>query len=81
VKDDLLDPDSGEDYPNYRFRAALRISECYEAKKDTTKALEYALLARDRYKFLSYCTDCLRETRQNVENRVKRLQEALKRTE
>ena len=81
VNEDVIDAESGEDYPNYRFKAALRISECYEAKKDGTKALEYALLARDRYKFVSYCKDCLRETRQNVENRVKKLQEAVKRTD
>jgi len=81
VNDNIIDAESSEDYPNYRFRAALRISECYEAKKDGTKALEYALLARDRYKFVSYCKDCLRETRQNVENRVKKLQEAAKRTD
>jgi len=81
VNENVLDVESGEDYPNYRFRAALRMSECYEAKKDMAKALEYALLARDRYKFVSYCKDCLRDTRQNVENRVKKLQEAAKRTD
>ena len=81
VNENVLDVESGEDYPNYRFRAALRMSECYEAKKNSVKALEYALLARDRYKFISYCKDCLRETRQNVENRVKKLQEEVKRTD
>ena len=81
VEENMIDPESGDDYPNYRFRAALRISECYEAKKEGAKALEYALLARDRYKFVSYCKDCLRDTRQNVENRVKKLQETAKRTD
>ena len=77
ANENLLDPESSEDYPNYRFKAALRISECYEATKDLKKALEYALMARDRYKFVSYCKDCLRNTRQNVENRVKQLEQAV----
>lgn len=78
VNDYVLDQDSSEDCANYRFKAAIRISECWEAKKDFAKALEYVLLARDRYKFVSYCKDCLRETRKNVDDRVKRLQEAAK---
>jgi len=81
VNDYLLDQDSSEDCANYRFKAAIRISECWEAKKDFAKALEYVLLARDRYKFVSYCKDCLRETRKNVDDRVKRLQEAGKKTD
>jgi len=81
VNDYLLDQESSEDCANYRFKAAIRISECWEAKKDFAKALEYVLLARDRYKFVSYCKDCLRETRKNVDERVKRLQEAGKKTD
>ncbi len=77
LNEGLRDPDSSEDYPNFKFKAALRMSECYEATKDLKKALEYALMARDQYKFISYCKDCLHKTRQNVENRVKQLQEAL----
>jgi len=81
VNDYALDQESSEDCANFRFKAAIRISECWEAKKNLSKALEYVLLARDRYKFVSYCKDCLRETRKNVDSRVKRLEEAGKKTE
>jgi TolA-binding protein len=76
VNDYVLDPENNQDCANYRFKAALRISECYEGRKDFVRALEYARLANDRYKFMSYCKDCLTETRQNVQNRVQRLQDA-----
>ncbi len=78
ANEDLLDLESSEDYPNYKFKAALRISECCEEMKDLRKALEYALLARDKYKFVSYCKDCTLKTRQNVEKRVKQLEQAVK---
>ena len=78
ANEDILDLESSEDYPNYRFKAALRISECCEEMKDFRKALEYALLARDRYKFVSYCKDCTIKTRQNIEKRVKQLEQAVK---
>jgi len=77
ANENLLDPESSEDFPNFRFKAARGISECYEAKKDFKKALEYALMARDRYKFVSYCKDCMFKTRQNIETRVKQLEEAV----
>jgi tetratricopeptide (TPR) repeat protein len=81
VNDYALDPENSEDCANYRFKAALRISECYEQKKDFVRALEYAKMARDRYKFMSYCKDCLRDTRKNVEQRVLRIEELAKKVE
>jgi tetratricopeptide (TPR) repeat protein len=78
VNDHALDPDNSQDCANYRFKAALRISECYEGRKDFAKALEYATRARDRYPFMSFCKDCLRDTRRNVEKRVQLLQEKAK---
>jgi tetratricopeptide (TPR) repeat protein len=81
VDDYFSNQESSEDGANYRFKAAVRISECWEAKKDFSKALEYMLQARDKYKFVSYCKDCLRDTRENVERRVKNLQEAAKKPE
>jgi tetratricopeptide (TPR) repeat protein len=78
LNENLLDLESSEDYPNYKHKAAIRISECYEATKDPARALEYALMARDRYKFVSYCKDCMFKTRQNIDKRVRQLQEAVK---
>src|SRR5205814_3233270 len=78
ANENLIDPESSEDYPNYKFKAAIRSSECYEARKDMAKALEFALLAKDRYPFVSYCKDCLLKTRQNIAKRVEQLQAAVK---
>ena len=81
VNDHALDSENNQDCANYRFKAALRISECYEARKDFVRALEYARMANDKYKFMSYCNDCLKQTRQNVEKRVQRLQELASKVE
>lgn len=78
ANEDLLDRESSEDYPNYKYKAAVHISECFEATKDFQKALEYALMARDRYIFISYCKDCQLKTRQIIAKRVKDLEEAVK---
>jgi tetratricopeptide (TPR) repeat protein len=81
VNDYAIDSEKSEDYANFRFKAALRISECYETKKDFVRALEYAKLANERYKFVSYCKDCQKDTRENVEKRVQRLQQAARKVE
>ena len=78
VNEGLLDPETSDDYPNYKFKAAMRISECFEAKKDLPDALKYALQARDRFVFISYCKDCTAKTRANVADRVATLEKALK---
>jgi tetratricopeptide (TPR) repeat protein len=81
LNEGLLDPESSEDFPNYKFKAALGISECFEAKKDLPNALKYALQARDRFVFNSYCKDCILRTRASVAERVARLEKAVKKTE
>lgn len=79
VNDYALNPDSSDDCKNYRFRAALRISGCYEAKKDFGLALQYAELARDRYKFVSYCKTCMQDTSESLDKRIAQLKEAVAR--
>jgi len=78
VKDYTIDVDSSDDYRNYRYRSCLRLSDCYEAKKEFPKALEYAELARDRYKHMSYCSSCVKSTRESLEKRITRLKETVK---
>ena len=77
VNDYALNPESSEDCKNYRFRAALRISGCYEARKDLAQALQYAELARDRYKFVSYCKTCMQDTKESLDKRIAQLKEAV----
>lgn len=74
VNDYYLDPEGAEDYKSYRFRAAMHVSECYEAKKDYGRALEYAQAARDRYPYVSFCSNCLKDTSEGVKQRIARLQ-------
>jgi tetratricopeptide (TPR) repeat protein len=66
--------ESREDYKNYRHRACMGIAECFEAKKDYARALHYAELARDRYKFLSWCKSCLQSTLAALDQRIQELQ-------
>ena len=80
VNDYVVDPDKSDDYKSYRFRAAIHISQCYESQKDYARALEYAELARDKYKFLSYCKQCLEQAKINLESRIAKLQTTLKDT-
>jgi tetratricopeptide (TPR) repeat protein len=79
VEDYVLPNDgTSADYKCYRFRAAMAISGCYEAKKDYPKALEYVMLAKDRYKYLSWCKTCMAEMTGNVNTRVMQLQAQVK---
>lgn len=73
VNDRALVPGKSDDYPNYRYRAALRISECYAERKNYPKAIEYAELARDRYPFDSYCKTCIPKARAALEAWLTRL--------
>ena len=75
VDDYKLTPGTSEDYKLYRHKAALRISECYEAKKDYARALDFAELARTQYKPLSWCHTCLQTEKDALEKRVAKLQE------
>ena len=79
VEDYVLPTDgSNGDYKCYRFRAALGISGCYDAKGDFAHALEYVEMARDRYKYLSWCKTCMADMKQNVDIRIFQLEEKVK---
>ncbi len=75
VNDYRLTPGTSEDYRSYRHKAAIRISECYEAKKDYGQALQYAEMAINQYKPLSWCSTCLNTAKTALERRVKELKE------
>jgi len=77
VRDHDLDLEKSDDYKNYRHRTALRISECYAARKDFAQALAYAEQARDRYLFLSWCKTCLAEYKAGLERRLAELRAEL----
>jgi len=70
VNDYDLSVGSSDDYKNYRFKSALRTSECYSSKKDFKKAIEFAEMARDRYIVASYCKTCLHEAKESVNQRI-----------
>jgi tetratricopeptide (TPR) repeat protein len=78
--DDYVLPTDGNngDYKCYRFRAALGISGCYDAKGDFAHALEYVEMARDRYKYLSWCKTCMADMKQNVDIRIVQLEQKVK---
>lgn len=79
VEDYVLPTDgTNGDYKCYRFRAALGISGCYDAKGDFSHALEYVEMARDRYKYLSWCKTCMADMKQNVDIRISQLEEKVK---
>jgi tetratricopeptide (TPR) repeat protein len=63
-----------ETYRNYRHYACLGLSECYEQMGDRQEALRYARLARDRYRFQSWCGTCLMQAAKEVEDRISRLE-------
>ncbi len=47
-----------EAYRNYRHKAASSISQCYEMLEEYDLAIEYAILARDVYRYESWCGTC-----------------------
>jgi len=77
VRDHDLDVNKSDDCKNYRHRTALRISECYVAKQDLTNALSYAEAARDRYLFVSYCKNCIRDNQDSLTRRIADLKSQL----
>jgi len=70
VRDHDLDVNKSDDCKNYRHRTALRISECYVAKQDLPTALNYAEAARDKYIYVSYCKNCLRDSQESLARRI-----------
>ncbi|MEO6336172.1 MAG: hypothetical protein ABIP71_05070 [Verrucomicrobiota bacterium] len=78
VNDRLLEEGGTEDGKNYRFKTALRISECYESKNDLPRALEFAKMANERYAFYSYCQMCMDQAKLGADKRVAALNEKIK---
>jgi tetratricopeptide (TPR) repeat protein len=60
-------------YKNFRHSAALQISECYEALGQPRKAYDYALLARDKYPYLTWCGTCAQSSAKEMQERINRL--------
>jgi tetratricopeptide (TPR) repeat protein len=81
VNDYLLEEGSSEDCKNYRFKAALRISECYEAKNDLARALEFARKATTQYPYVSFCSLCQKQGREGASKRVAELETKIKRSQ
>lgn len=79
VNDYQLEEGSSEDCKNYRYKAALRISECYESKKELARALEFARKAKGQYAYVSFCSLCQQQTRGFTDKRVAELEEKIKR--
>jgi biopolymer transport protein ExbB/TolQ len=75
VNDRELADTGAQDYKNYRHKAAVRMSECYEATKDYARAAEFALHARDRYAYQSWCKTCAQAVEESLNKRIKLLQE------
>jgi len=57
-------------YQNYSHSAALQISHCYEGAGDYRNALRYALLAKNRYPYYSWCGTCLDSERRSLDQRI-----------
>lgn len=51
----------------------------YEEKREYTNALEYTLLARDKYKFGNGCGTCQQHVEESLDKRIKYLETAVKR--
>jgi hypothetical protein len=64
-----------EAYQNYRHRACLEISACHEALNDYPEALRFALLARDKHPYESWCGTCLLEAHEGLRERIRRLEQ------
>ena len=80
------DPGSNimEAYRNYRHRAAKEISRCYELQGKLVEALDWAVQARDKYRYQSWCGTCqeqhetaLNARLVNLQRKVGEKQEAL----
>jgi hypothetical protein len=60
-------------YQNYRHRACWQLSACHEELGDFDAALQFALMARDRYPYQTWCGTCAAEARSALEERIERL--------
>jgi Tetratricopeptide repeat len=63
-----------EAYQNYRHQACLQLSRCHEDLGDFPSALRYALLARDRYPYRSWCGTCQMSANTALKAQIERLE-------
>ena len=63
-----------EAYRNYRHKSCLQISYCYEKLKKYEEALEYSILARDKYEYHSWCGTCAMSAARSLEYKIQRLE-------
>jgi tetratricopeptide (TPR) repeat protein len=59
---------------NYHHNACLQLSACYAAQKDRDGALRYALLARDVYRYVSWCGTCQMDAVERLQQWIDRLE-------
>lgn len=62
-----------EAYRNYRYKSCRQLSYCYEQLEDYNKALEYSYLAKDKYKYESWCGTCSASEYEYLEYDIRRL--------
>ncbi len=58
---------------NYSHRSVRGISRCHEALGNYGQALHYAKLARDEYRFVSWCGTCLGSAKISINLRIAKL--------
>jgi len=75
VNDFEPSPNLMEAYRNYRHRACVQVSDCYEAIGDYDNALDYAYMARDKYPYESWCGTCLLESHGALQDRIRQLED------
>ena len=63
-----------EEFRNYRYRACLQISRCYEAKGDIPGALSFAIKARDQHTYRAHYGTCAMNAREALQARINDLQ-------
>jgi tetratricopeptide (TPR) repeat protein len=59
---------------NYHHNACLQLSHCYESLGDRAAALRYAILARDRYHFVTWCGTCQLDAERHLQLLIDRLE-------
>lgn len=62
-----------EAYANYSNRAAKGISRCLEAKEDIEGAIDWAIRARDKYSYQTWCGTCAEQERIATTARIVKL--------
>jgi tetratricopeptide (TPR) repeat protein len=79
LESEVNDKDPGnhlmEIYANYRNKACVNISECYEMKQDYSHALEYYMLSLEKYPYRTSCFTCRRSS---TARKLERLEELVK---